>query len=280
MFNAAIESRLLGLVCATVLTASFSSCGNGNGEKEAAALVAEATTALDNGDYTTAISLADSVKRAYPRAIEARRQALHITSVATGELSVRSLESADSLLAVLAIRADSLKPLVKYVDNPVEGYYIAAADIPDAVRTTSGLQARLSPEGDFYIIATLKAPGVKTTSVSVSDGQATATTATVPYDGERNDRYGGLETITFIAAECDTVGSFIASDPGRPMSLTFNGEAGSRTIDLPATTASRIATLHDYAVTMRRARVAAIEKERLSRTVDIARSQAARTYVE
>ncbi|MDE5918369.1 MAG: hypothetical protein K2H05_02535, partial [Duncaniella sp.] len=55
-----------------------------------------------------------------------------------------------------------------------------------------------------------------------------------------------------------------------------------RTLSVPLSqpAAEEIATLYEYANTIRQAKVAAIEKERLTRAVDIARSQAARTFVE
>ena len=49
---------------------------------------------------------------------------------------------------------------------------------------------------------------------------------------------------------------------------------------LPSKEAREIALAYDYAATIRRFKVASLEKERLSRTVDIARSQASRTFVE
>lgn len=274
MFNAATKT-LTGLIILGALAA----CGNANGTKEAARLVDEANTALEAKNYSLALSLADSVRTAYPRAIDQRREAIHISAVANEGLNLRRLESADSLLAVLGVRADSLGRLVKFVSNPIEGYYIAAGADPLDTYNTTGIQARLSPERIFYIISTLKGKSVNSTSVSVSDGTTSASTATVAHDGERNDRSRGAEVITFMAPECDSVGRYILEHRTAPLTLTFNGR-GSYSVKLPPRTVEQTATLYEYAVTLHQAYLASVEKERLTRAIDISRSQAARTFVE
>lgn len=276
MFNAATKT-LTGLIMLGALAA----CGDANGTKEAARLVEEANTALEAKNYSLAQSLADSVRTAYPRAIDQRREAIHISAVANEGLNLRRLESADSLLAVLGVRADSLGRLVKFVSNPIEGYYIAAGADPLDTYNTTGIQARLSPERIFYIISTLKGKSVNSTSVSVSDGTTSASTATVAHDGERNDRSRGAEVITFMAPECDSVGRYILEHRTAPLTLTFNGQGGaSHSVRLPARCVGETATLYEYAVILHQAYLTSVEKERLTRAVDISRSQAARTFVE
>ena len=263
MFNAATKT-LTGLIMLGALAA----CGDANGTKEAARLVNEANTALEAKNYSRALSLADSVRTAYPRAIDQRREAIHISAVANEGLNLRRLES-----------ADSLGRLVKFVSNPIEGYYIAAGADPLDTYNTTGIQARLSPERIFYIISTLKGKSVNSTSVSVSDGTTSASTATVAHDGERNDRSRGAEVITFMAPECDSVGRYILEHRTSPLTLTFNGR-GSYSVKLPPRTVEQTATLYEYAETLHQAYLASVEKERLTRAVDISRSQAARTFVE
>lgn len=276
MFNAVIRHSFLPVA----LLLSLASCsGNGDTQK-AQALLGEAREAVDAGRYEEAIALTDSLKRAYPKEIDTRREALHVLSIATERLSLRRLEKADSMLAVLGIKGDSLTKLIKYVNNPVEGYYVAAQTDPSKFSGSTGIQARVSPSGDFYIMSSLPvAKGVRSTSVSVSDGSETASTAEVPFDGERNDRSFGSEVITFLGVECDDFGRFVKENRSVPLTLTFNGTK-SFSMPLPPGNAADIATLYEYATTVREAKVAAIEKERLTRALDIARSQAARTFVE
>lgn len=278
MFNAAINSTR-SLLSAIASLAMLVAC-TGSGDKDKAqALLDEATAAYDARDYARALTLTDSIKSAYPGEIDIRRQGLHLATRATEGLTVQRLQEADSLVAVLGVRGDSLQRLVKFVKNPIEGYYTGVSTNPESVGSVNGLQARISPEGDFYIISSLKGRSVKSTSVSVSCNGQNASTASVAHDGERNDRSMGAEVITFMGVECDSLGHFINLHRSTPMTLTFNGVA-SYSMPLPQAQAAEIATLYDYAVTLRQAKLASIEKERLTRALDIARNQAAKTYVD
>lgn len=272
MFNALNKS--LSFVTLLALAA----CGNSS-QQEATNLLGQAQGAYDIGNYQQALDLIDSIKSAYPQEIEVRRQALHLSRKAIEGLNVKLLAQADSSMVVLQARGDSLKNLLTWVSNPVEGYYVAKGVNPASATSTTGLQARMSPDGMFYLISCLKGRSVKSTSVSVISGDHSVTTPAVAHDGERNDRSMGAEVITFIGSECDELGAFVLDNLGKPMTLAFNG-ATTYTVPLTTKQIEEIATVYDCALTLRRFKVAAIEKERLSRTVDIARSQAAETFVE
>ena len=279
MFNAASRISLLSFVAAVAL--SVASCGDKAEVERASALVSQAREALDAGSFDRVILLTDSVKNSCPRAIGQRREALHLAVRAKEGMTVRQLERTDSLMAVLGVKADSLKQLVKFVENPVEGYYVAVGTNTADVYNRTGLQARMSPEGDFYIISTLKGLSHNTVCVRVSGPAGMATTPAVGHDGERNDRSAGAEVITFIAAECDSLGRMVALHPDDKMTLTFISVSGKcHDVPLSKADASHIATVYNYANVLRQGRLAAIERERLGRALDISRSQAARTYVE
>lgn len=278
MFNAATKSRHYLLIASIAVVPLLCSCGSGDTAK-AQALLDEATAAFESHNYVGALALTDSIKTTYPAEIDIRREALHLATRATEGLTVQRLQTADSLVAVLGVRGDSLQRLVKYVENPIEGYYVGANSPAGGIVGSNGIQARISPDGDFYIISSLKARQVKSTSVTVSCDGASASTSVVEHDGERNDRSMGAEVITFMGVECDSLGRFIEQHRGTPMTLTFNGTS-TYSMPLPEAQASEIATLYDYATTLRRAKVASLEKEKLSRALDIARSQAAKTYVD
>lgn len=254
-------------------------CGGNSDTEKATALLQQAENAYEARNYSMALALTDSIKNAYPKEIDVRREALHLATKATEGLTLRNLEQADSLSAVLAVRGDSLQRQLKFVKNPIEGYYVAATADPAKFFNTTGLQARVSPNGDFYLMSSLKGKSVKSTSVEVSAGGESATTATVNHDGERNDRSMGGEVITFMGVECDSLGHFVSRHAGEPMTLTFVG-ASSYSIPLPEAQAQEIALLYDYATTLRRFKVASLEKERLGRAVEISRSQAARTFID
>lgn len=280
MWNAATENLKIKCRALTLgITILVTACGGNNDSEKAGALLSEAEEAYNTGRFEVAMTLLDSIKNAYPHEIDIRRSALHLATKVTEGLTLQRLQEADSLTAVLAVRGDSLQRLMKFVPNPIEGYYVAASADPVKFLNSTGLQARVSPDGDFYLISSLRGKSVKSTSVTVAADGENASTSTISFDGERNDRSMGGEVITFLASECDSLGRFVASHSDSPITLTFVG-ATNYSMSLPASQANEIALLYDYSTTVRRFKVASLEKERLSRAVDIARDQAARTFVE
>lgn len=265
--------------CLAMLLVSLGSCTGSSESQKAGALLEQATQAVNTGDYQLAVTLTDSLRRAYPQQIELRRKAMHLASRANEGLTLKRLENADSILAATAALGDSLGRLIKKVDNPIEPYFIAASADPSSLRASTSLQGRMSPDGHFYVISSLAGHPVKSTRVSVSDGTSSASTSSVDYDGERNDRSSGAEVITFMGVECDSLGHFVSLHRDSPLTLTFHGTS-DYSVPLPAAQARALATVWDYSSVMRRARIATLEKERLTRALDLARSQAARTYVD
>ncbi|MDE6860975.1 MAG: hypothetical protein K2J65_11255 [Duncaniella sp.] len=278
MYNVATKHlRHLGIALLTSAPVILNSCGNGDTQK-AQALLSEARSAYENKDYETSLLLIDSIKNAFPREFDIRKEAIHLSTLSTEGLTIRQLETADSITAVLNALGDSLQRGIKFVSNPIEGYYVTKSVNPTSFIGSTGIQARMTPNGDFYIMSSLKAKPIKSTSVTVSANGKEARSATVSHDGERNDRSMGSEIITFMGVECDTIGKFIYENVNSPITLTFNG-TGSYSRQLSSKEAEEIATLYEYATTIRKFKLASLEKERLTRALDLARSQAARTYV-
>lgn len=190
--------------------------------------------------------------------------------------TLAELSVADSMVAVLQLQGDSLKNGIEYVNNPIEGYYVGKEAKGIDPNSTAGLHGRLSPDGRFYIIAT-SPKAVKSTSVSVSVNGLEAVTSTVKFDGERNDRSNGREIITFIEAECDTIGKLIAKYPGNEVTATFHG-TGSAEMKLPSKQVKAIVDLYSAAAIIRESKLAQLRKSKLEKRLEVARSQMARTF--
>lgn len=273
MFNAATKT------IAGVMLAALVACSGDNEKKLAQALYDQAEEAIDAAHYSTAVMLIDSLKTTYPRQIDIRRRALHLTARAGEGLALQRLQSADSLLAAITAESEAMRDQIKQVDNPVEKYYVAASAKPAEFIGSDGLQARLSPDGQLYIISSLGSRKVKSTAVAVESTGERAETSSVAHDGERNDRTMGAEVITFMGVECDSLANFIAAHAADPITLTFMGEK-NYSMTLPKSQAEEIAVVTRYATLLRRGRAAVVEKEKQQRILDTARSQAARTFTE
>ncbi len=265
------------LIITTLGSVILTACGSSDHDA-AMSLYDQAKAETEAGHYVAALSLLDSIDAAYPSEIDIRRKGMHLRPKAIEGETLKELSVADSLLAVLEIRGNELKQQMEFVENPVEGYYVPKGSGGGDFIGTTGIQARMSPDGNFYIVSSLKKP-IKSTAISLSAGGEEARTSTVEYDGERNDRSMGAEVITFMQAECDTLGKFAVSHRGMPMKLNFYG-SGTYTIDLPTDQAEALADLYNSAGTVRDYRLAQLNKSRLEKQLDIARSQLARTYSE
>lgn len=259
------------LIAGSVITA----CSDGDKDK-AQALYNEATAAVEDGKYSKAIELLDSIDKAYPSQVDLRRTGMHLKAKAIEGYTVAELQTTDSLLAVATSDSEAMKEVVTFVSNPVEGYYVASTQKDVAVEANEGLHSRISPDGVFYVISSAKA-GTLSTGVELSAHGVRAASAQIQPDGERNDRSRGSEIITFTQMECDTLGHFALDHVGEPLTLTFTGEK-NRSITLPAAQAKALADMYAAANIFRRLRLLQLKKNKLEQQLTIARSQQARTY--
>lgn len=271
-----VTTKILAGILPALMLAS---CSGKSDNEKAQLLYDEADQAVEANDYNSATILIDSINKAYPKAIDVRRKSLHLQARVNEGLALSRLESADSLAAVLQAEIDSMSSGLELIKNPVENYYVAKGVNPAKFIGTDGIQARMSPEGDLYLISSLGSRKVESTSITVGCNGEEATTAVVEYDGERNDRSMGAEVITFMGLECDSVVRFIADHAGEKMQLNFNGKTSYR-MNLPEQMAENIASLTRYATKVRELKSALVNKERQKKILDTARSQAARTYNE
>lgn len=253
----------------------FTSCGQSDtGEAEARKLLTEAQAALENGDAKLSLSLLDSLDSRFAKYVSVRRDGINLRARAQERYFQRELEMADSLAAVLAVRVDSIKNTrLRWVNEPMEGYYIAeGSELPP-----TGVEGRLTPEGEFFMVSSLQGHSISHTAVSLSDGTGkSARSADVAYDGEANRRSGANERIYFAGEGIDTVGHFAFENRRGPLTLSFEGNTVySR--PLTAGELENLATVYEYAWSLRQMKVAALRHESLERKLDIARQQVART---
>ena len=253
----------------------FASCGKSDtGEAEARKLLTEAQAALENGDAKLSLSLLDSLDSRFAKYVSVRRDGINLRARAQERYFQRELEMADSLAAVLAVRVDSIKNTrLRWVNEPMEGYYIAeGSELPP-----TGVEGRLTPEGEFFMVSSLQGHSISHTAVSLSDGTGkSARSADVAYDGEANRRSGANERIYFAGEGIDTVGHFAFENRRGSLTLSFEGNTVySR--PLTAGELENLATVYEYAWSLRQMKVAALRHESLERKLDIARQQVART---
>ncbi|MCM1021512.1 MAG: hypothetical protein NC343_04360 [Muribaculum sp.] len=270
---------------ATICAASmlFGCSGKSNSDL-AMELLQQADTAIAIADYNYALQLLDTLKAKYPEEINIQRCAMHMRPMAIEGVSISQLEETDSLQALYAFKTDSLMSYFKLVHDAELGadydYYIAKELKNAEIFGKTGLQGRVSPSGEFTLISSLTGPGVKHTKITLSaaDGQ-TVETATIAYDGERNYRSSGTESITFIQAECDTIGQFLVEHPQQKMKLNFVGSK-SYSMALPLPDRRSIELAWQLAECINKKNKLAQQRQLLERQLALARDQIARTSVD
>lgn len=250
-------------------------CSSDRVKEKAEELYGQALELRKQGKYDEAVKLLDSIDHAYGAAIDVRRKGTALRPLLMEQLTNRQLEIADSIAAISSWRLDSLKKYNQPVSNVIENYYVPSAEGKVNVAATPGLHARMSPDGRFYIVAT--APGhLGMTSVSASSDGESVSTPAISYDGERSDRSGANDVITFVEAECDELGNFVMRHRNSPISVTYSGKS-NRTVPLSESQKAGVAALYETASLVRECKKQEIEKQRLTRVLEVVRSQIART---
>lgn len=274
MFKEATKLLAVALSACTCLTA----CDNSKEiyRAEADGLVAKAKEAIGLRQYATAVSLLDSLDSAYSKATDSRREGMHLRTLAMEGLTLSEIRTADSLSVASQLRGDSLARMLQKVSNPIEPYFVGPGQNID-VHGTTGLYARLMPDGTLYMISSVAGRKVNHVSVTVSGDGASATTATVPHDGEQNDRSSGTEIINYTGSQCDTIAKLIAANPAATYSLTFNGST-PYTITLPEPQKKAIDIIARFMKATDDVKRYSAQRTNLEKRLELIRSQMARTY--
>lgn len=278
MYNATTKPQILmkmfcpiALLCFVASLAT--SCSNDNRGLEAREMLNRARMASENGKFETAQLLIDSIDMLYPEATDVRREGITLMATVREGLINTRIALTDSLLAVAQLRGDSLQRLLRKIDNPIEPYFVVGG----LGTVNNGLDPRLMPDGSFYILSRLSSPKIRHTSISVCapDGTSASTTS-VNRDGEQNDDTGGVETITFVGSDADTIGRFVTSHRNEPLELRFiSANSRSTAITLSPKQIEAIKVAYGYADNIRERKILNIRRHALEEQLGLNRSQSA-----
>lgn len=268
MWNAPIKFLLATAVAATM----FVGCKS-DPEAQGRPLLEAAQAEVEAGRFDRALALIDSLNKSVPQAYKAREEGLHVEMLAKEGIAVKNLALADSQLVVSAIVRDSLAGMMTRVANPVEPYFIVRGT---SLPPRGGLQARVSPEGVFYIVATLAdaKPVRAAIALSAPDGRS-ATTADLRPDHDRNIVSGGVRLLHFVGMECDSLGHFAAETAG-PLRVEFHGSS-TKSRPLTAQERTSIATAWLYCRALQDNELAGINRQKAEALLQTIRQLAART---
>lgn len=273
MCNAPIKPFLV----AACLVMQLWGC-SGSKTESAETLLTQAESALTSGDYRSALSLTDSIQRAYPTDAEARRAANHLHAKAMMALTQAELAANDSLLLDLQDTTDRFQNSVRTIGvDGSESYTVASSDKEySRLGTFDGLHARLSPDGQLMLVSSSAAP-IGHTYIIIKSGNEEIVSTPVPADGELNRRERSGEIVHHTGTMADSIARFIAAHDQTPVELRLEGGKASKGITLSPDMIRSISTLSQYRDTYRKLQLLILQRERLSRQLDVARNQVART---
>lgn len=272
-----------GLAMGLVLL--MSACGQSPEEKAARSLYEQAEAHAKSRSYVTAVQLLDSIERNYKEQVDVRRDAMHLRPAIIEEATLIEISTNDSLQAEMRKAYEEILPSMKKISSEelVEPYWIAAEGNNSNFLNTTGVQARVSADGEFYMISEVIGAGNlhhSSITLKTKSGES-VTSGTVPYDGELNYRLSGSETVTYDAARCDSVGLFAELHPATPMTLIFNGENGkTKSVNLTAKQVDGIGAAHRMGNALTQGHRLALQRNMLEKRLAIARDQKARTFRE
>lgn len=275
-------SNIIIAMAAVAAGIASTSCSGESETAKAARLLYEQAQSLNiQGNPVGAIALLDSIQRAYPAEVEWQRAAMKLRPTLIINSTEQQMLAIDDSIVAMEQRYNSLLPAMKRVSDPrlVEPYYVAAAIYDPSFMDGTGVQPRVSDIGQFYFVSSVNPGGLKHTGFTLEcDGESVAV-GPVPYDGELNYRINGSEVITYSPDQSSLAGRFASLHRDRAMNLILTGEK-RRVIKLNARQVNAIADCYDMSTAIVDARQLSFEKERLSRQLDIARSQAERLSAE
>lgn len=262
------------------LAIAGSGCSSKSENPDARNLLAMAENDFSSGNYASSIVLLDSLQKTFPAETALQRVAMAMRPKVIEAEATKALAAVDSTYNADIETLKSLKTQLKWIKTPgmIEGYWIAPEVYRSDFMNTTGIEARVSEIGEFYIVSSVNPAGnLKHQSIGLKTSAGNARSQNVAYDGESNYRIGGAEVITFSPAQSDTIGmvarNAVEANQAAGASVIFYGVKGEKSVKISPAVLKGIGKAYAYSAATIRARDLQVERERLNRTIEIARRQ-------
>jgi len=285
MYNATtnLTSRsLLALVCVFIALSTVCCKKTDNTYAEADALVTQAKSAIDSGDFDHALVLLDSLDRAYPQAITQRETGMKLRPAAMQGSIGAQIVATDTILAKAERTIAELQSAMVLHNNDAirESYYTPKRldRLDTSLSGRTGITVRVNnPSGSLYIVSSVNPGriGQRYVLFEAPDG-TTVSTDTIATDSELNYVHNNTELLEMLPRYCTRIAPFLAQYAGSPIAVTIAGDNGTRSVKLSAEQTQAYADAASLSMAIQQAQQAQLELERLNRSLEIARSQAAK----
>lgn len=218
------------------LAATLAGCDHG--EKEAAALLQRAETALAANDYSLAKLRIDSIRTLYPKAFEARKAGIRLMQQVDLSEQQQTLAYLDSMMQVKQAAFDSIKGrfvLEKDTAYQEVGNYFYPTQVVEKNIGRSFLRAQVNELGEMSLTSIYCAGGnIHHTAVKVSAGDLFAETPVSADSYETTDLGRAIEKADYKVGNDGGVAAFIvANRDAKRIRLEFLGDRKYQTLMQP-----------------------------------------------
>lgn len=267
MYNAINKS----LFAAAVMAVCFS-CSDK--EKAAATeLYNQCESAVDARNYTGALAILDTLDSRYPEQTAVRRDALRLRAAVMEGLAIDSIATTDAALAQATADVEQWAPRFRHVDSSVglEGYYLPKG-VDEKMMTASGIQARVSDKGYFYIVANVQGKSIGLKAIELISGADRVSSAAI--SPARIIRVEGSESASFNPEDLEAIGPWLESHAA-PAKLVLVGSKGSVNLKFSDKQAQELKDCYAYSRAMLARHRALVKREKFERMLATARDQLA-----
>lgn len=273
MFNA-INKTLLALSLSALL---LSSCGD-KAKEGASQLLTESKAAIEARNYHGALTLLDTLNTRYPDQLDIRRAALRLRASAMEGMATDSISAGDAALAQATINLDALRPHFRHVDSSVglDGYFLPEG-VSDKVMTATGIQARVTDKGYFYIVANVQGRAIGLKAIELTDGSERISSSDI--SASRIVKVEGSESASFNPEDLVGVGAWLESHP-KANKVVLVGSKGNVNVKMDSKLRKEIVDCYLFSEALQAQRSASIKREKYERMLATARDQLANLPLE
>lgn len=273
MFNAINKMLLILSLSAFML----GSCGD-KAKEGASQLYAESKAALESRNYQGALTLLDTLNTRYPDQTDIRRAALRLRASAMEGMAIDSISAGDAALAEATINLDALRPHFRHIDSSVglDGYFLPEG-VSDKVMTATGIQARVTDKGYFYIVANVQGRAIGLRSIELTDGSERISSSDV--SSSRIVKVEGSESASFNPEDLVGVGAWLESHP-KANKVILVGSKGNVNVKMDKKLRKEIVDCYLFSEALQAQRSASIKREKYERMLATARDQLANLPLE
>lgn len=263
MYNAlktTAVAALLGIVAV--------SCGGNKRAAQADALLATADSLVAARDYPAAIQTLDTLDVKYRDCLDQRKRGTQVRLRALADLTRDSLASAEAQLHVVAPEVEEMQKRFRFVEMPgTDGYYVLADSYTGREMNTTSLQARVDPQGYFFLIANVAGRSIGLNRITVGSA-STAQFESVDVEGS------DIASLTQETA-APVVEALLSASA--PVTAELIGRKSSVKVKLDAKALSAISATWQYAQSLQKSRKLNIQLEKLERQLAKLNDQLAAT---